>query len=244
MNRVTSSTRAVEAAILSAMRVLVVEDDQRTAETAQAYLRSAGFVVDRVDSGRRAIAECAVIPYDAVVLDLGLPDMDGVEVCREMRTRAVAPRILMATARDSVDARIYGLESGADDYIVKPYALSELVARLRALMRRPGEVIPAKLQVDTLVLDSATRRAARGARAIELTTKEFVVLEYLMRNPGRVLTREQISEHAWDANYDPFSNVVDVYLSRLRKKIDGPTDIPLVLSVRGAGYRFGERSES
>jgi DNA-binding response OmpR family regulator len=221
------------------MRVLIVEDDKRTAETARAFLRSAGLAVDRVETGARAIAECAVIPYDAVVLDLGLPDIDGIEVCSRLRTLAAPPRILMATARDSVESRVRGLESGADDYIIKPYALSELVARLRALMRRPADALPTRIVVDTLTLDPATRRAARGARAIELTTKEFVVLEYLMRNAGRVLSREQISEHAWDANYDPFSNVVDVYMSRLRKKIDGRGERPLIATVRGAGYRLG-----
>jgi two-component system copper resistance phosphate regulon response regulator CusR len=221
------------------MRVLFVEDDQRSAQTAQAFLRSSGLVVDCVDSGKRAIADCAVITYDAVVLDLGLPDMDGVEVCLQLHTLAVPPRILMATARDSVAARVHGLESGADDYIVKPYALSELVARLRALMRRTADATPPQLHVDTLTLDPATRRVARGSRAIEVTTKEFVVLEYLMRNAGRVLTREQISEHAWDANHDPFSNVVDVYMSRLRKKINGRDDRSLIVTVRGAGYRLG-----
>lgn len=223
-----------------AMRVLIVEDDKRTAETAQAFLRASGLVVDRVDTGARAIAECTIIPYDAVVLDLGLPDIDGVEVCRRLRTLAVPPRILMATARDSVDARVHGLESGADDYVVKPYALSELVARLRALMRRPADVVPSVLQVGNLTLDSSARRAERGGRRIELTTKEFVVLEYLMRNAGRVLSREQISEHAWDANYDPFSNVVDVYMSRVRRKIDTEGEAPLICTVRGAGYRFGD----
>lgn len=226
------------------MRVLVVEDDPRTAETAQAFLRASGFVVDRVRDGTQAIMDCAVVPYDAVILDLGLPDIDGVEVCRRLRSLSVSPRILMATARDSVDARVYGLESGADDYIVKPYALSELVARLRALMRRPSDTIPLELHVGTLTLDPSTRRAARGTRSIELTTKEFVVLEYLMRNAGRVLSRERISEHAWDANYDPLSNVVDVYVSRVRKKIDGPGDTPLITTVRGAGYRLGGRENS
>lgn len=221
------------------MRVLVVEDDKRTAETTQAFLRRAGLVVDRVSDGERAIAECAVVPYDAVVLDLGLPGIDGLEVCRQLRVMQAPPRILMATARDSVEARVHGLESGADDYIVKPYALSELVARLRALMRRPSDVIPPTLQVDTLTLDTARRMASRHGRAIELTTKEFVVLEYLMRNVGRVLTREQIGEHAWDANHESFSNVVDVYVSRVRKKVDGSDDRPLIATVRGAGYRFG-----
>jgi DNA-binding response OmpR family regulator len=223
----------------SAMRVLLVEDDRRTAQAAQSFMRSSGLVVDCVAGGKDAISECSLVAYDAVVLDLGLPDIDGVQVCRELRALAAPPRILMATARDSVAARVHGLESGADDYIVKPYALAELVARLRALMRRPADAVPTRLTVDTLTLDPGTRHATRGSRAIELTTKEFVVLEYLMRNAGRVLTREQISEHAWDANYDPFSNVVDVYLSRLRKKIDGVTDRPLIVTVRGAGYRLG-----
>ncbi len=223
----------------SVMRVLLVEDDHRTAQAAQTFMRSSGLVVDCVAEGRRAISECSLVPYDAVVLDLGLPDIDGMQVCSELRALAVPPRILMATARDSVAARIRGLETGADDYIVKPYALAELVARLRALMRRPAEAVPPELSVDTLTLDPGTRRTMRGSRAIELTTKEFVVLEYLMRNVGRVLTREQISEHAWDANYDPFSNVVDVYMSRLRKKVDGTGDLPLIATVRGAGYRLG-----
>jgi two-component system copper resistance phosphate regulon response regulator CusR len=226
------------------MRVLVVEDDNRTAETTRAFLRASGLVVDCVHDGVHAISSCTVTPYDVVVLDLGLPDIDGVEVCRRLHGLPSPPRILMATARDSVEARVDGLESGADDYIVKPYALSELAARLRALMRRPAEAVPLQLHTDTLTLDPATRRAARGSRAIELTTKEFVVLEYLMRNVGRVLTREQISGHAWDANYDPLSNVVDVYMARLRRKIDAEGDRPLIATVRGAGYRFGGREES
>lgn len=226
------------------MRVLVVEDDRRTAETSRAFLRAAGFVVDRAGDGTQAIDACIMTSYDVVVLDLGLPDIDGVDVCRRLHALPAPPRILMATARDSVEARVVGLESGADDYIIKPYALSELVARLRALMRRPAEAIPPTLRTDTLELDPATRRAVRGSRVIELTTKEFVVLEYLMRNVGRVLTREQISEHAWDANYDPLSNVVDVYLSRLRRKVDGGGETPLIATVRGAGYRFGGRNET
>jgi two-component system copper resistance phosphate regulon response regulator CusR len=226
------------------MRVLVVEDDTRTAESTRAFLRAAGLVVDRVANGAQAIEACRQTFYDAVVLDLGLPDMDGVDVCRQLHTLSVPPRILMATARDAVEARVIGLESGADDYIVKPYALSELVARLRALMRRPAAAFPPQLRTDTLVLDPATRHATRGSRTIELTTKEFVVLEYLMRNPGRVLTREQISEHAWDANYDPLSNVVDVYLSRIRRKVDAEGDRPLIGTVRGAGYRFGGREDA
>ncbi|HEU4564484.1 MAG TPA: response regulator transcription factor [Gemmatimonadaceae bacterium] len=221
------------------MRILLVEDDRRLAESVSAYLRGAGFAVDVVPTGGEALTEAAISPYDAVVLDLNLPDMDGVEVCRRMRERGTAARIIMATARDGVEARIAGLDTGADDYIIKPYALGELVARLRALLRRPAEAVPPLLTVEDLVLDTGSRRARRGEREIELTTKEFAVLEYLMRNAGRVVTREQISEHAWDANYDPFSNVIEVYVSRLRRKVDAEGEPPLLATIRGAGYRLG-----
>jgi DNA-binding response OmpR family regulator len=178
--------------------------------------------------------------YDAAVLDLGLPDMDGAEVCRQLRARGEPVRILMATARDAVADRIAGLDLGADDYLVKPYALGELEARLRALLRRPGGTVPVTLMVGNLGLDTATRVARRGERAFELTAKEFAVLETLMRHPGEVLTREHLAQHAWDDNFDPASNVIDVYIARLRKKVDGEGDAPLLHTIRGAGYRLGE----
>lgn len=220
------------------MRLLLVEDDPRMAATAAQYLRNAGFAVDVAPDGATALREANVNPYDAVVLDLGLPDVDGLEVCRRLRARKAPLRILMATARDAVEDRIAGLDTGADDYIVKPYALGELVARLRALMRRPAESLPEVLRVGDLALDTAARTATRGARAITLTTKEFAVLEVLMRHPGAVLTREHISEHAWDQNYDPLSNVIDVYIGRLRRKIDATGEPPMLETVRGAGYRL------
>jgi two-component system copper resistance phosphate regulon response regulator CusR len=221
------------------MRLLLVEDDPRMAATAAQFLRNAGFAVDVAPDGATALRESAITAYDAAVLDLGLPDVDGLEVCRRLRARGTPLRILMATARDAVEDRIAGLDTGADDYIVKPYALGELVARLRALLRRPADVLPTVLQVQDLALDTGTRSARRGDRSIALTTKEFAVLEVLMRHPGEVITRERISEHAWDQNYDPFSNVIDVYIGRLRKKIDFPGEAPLVETVRGAGYRLG-----
>ncbi len=208
------------------------------AATAAQFLRQAGFAVDVAPDGATALRDAAINPYDAVVLDLGLPDIDGLEVCRKLRAERRPLRILMATARDAVDDRIAGLDIGADDYIVKPYALGELVARLRALLRRPADSLPAVLRVGDLTLDTGTRVARRGAREIPLTTKEFAVLEVLMRHPGRVLTRERISQHAWDDNYDPFSNVIDVYVGRLRRKIDHDGETPLVETVRGAGYRL------
>jgi DNA-binding response OmpR family regulator len=225
------------------MRVLLIEDDQRLSSSVAGYLRASGFAVDAVPDGAAALRMAAVNPYDAIVLDLNLPDLDGLEVCRRLHASHIdrpRPRIIMATARGAVDDRIRGLDQGADDYLVKPYALGELVARLRALLRRPAETIGTVLQIGDLSLDLATRRARRGGREIELTTKEFAVLEVFMRHPGEVLTREHISEHAWDENYDPLSNVIDVYVARLRKKIDQEGDSPLLLTVRGAGYRLGE----
>lgn len=221
------------------MRILLVEDDRRLAENVAAQLREAGFSVDAVARGKDALYESAIFPYDLIVLDLQLPDIDGVEVCRALRARGTPTRILMATARDAVDDRIGGLETGADDYLVKPYSTRELIARIRALLRRPADPLPAMLRVADLELDTGLRAATRGEREIPLTTKEFAVLEYLMRNPGRVVTREQIGDHAWDANFDPFSNVIDVYIARLRRKVDAAGEEPLIETVRGAGYRLG-----
>jgi two-component system copper resistance phosphate regulon response regulator CusR len=222
------------------MRVLLVEDDDRLASSVASQLRQAGFAVDSVTRGEDALRESAISPYDAIVLDLQLPDIDGVELCRQIRERRTPARIIMATARDGVADRIAGLDMGADDYVVKPYSVQELIARLRALLRRPDTSLATVHRVADLELDTTTRIARRGEHSIALTTKEFMVLEYMMRNAGRVLTREQISEHAWDANYDPFSNVIDVYVARLRRKVDAPERPALIETVRGAGYRLSE----
>lgn len=220
------------------MRVLLVEDDDTLRESATAFLRASGLVVDSTATGKMARELAAVSPYDVVVLDIRLPDDDGFLLCTAFRERNPAPRILMATARDAVEDRIAGLDLGADDYLVKPYALGELVARLRALMRRPDHAAPTVLQVGDMVLDPATREARRGQRGLSLTAKEFAILEVLMRAPGRVLTREFIGEHAWDHNFDPMSNVIDVYIARLRRKIDAAGEPPLLATVRGTGYRL------
>jgi two-component system copper resistance phosphate regulon response regulator CusR len=225
------------------VRILLVEDDRRLAENVAHQLREAGFATDVVGTGADALVESAVFPYDAIVLDLQLPDIDGVEVCRRLRSRGTPTRVLMATARDAVDDRIGGLESGADDYLVKPYSVRELTARVRALLRRPADPLPGTLRVGELELDTGSRVARRGGRSISLTTKEFAVLEYLMRNPGRVVTRERICDHAWDANHDPFSNVIDVYIARLRRKVDAEGEEPLIETIRGAGYRLGPPGE-
>ncbi len=216
-----------------------MEDDAALRESVTAYLRASGFAVDAAPTGKMARDLAAVTPYDLVVLDVRLPDADGFALCAALRAAPAPPRILMATARDAVEDRIAGLDLGADDYLVKPYALGELVARLRALLRRPAEGGRPLLQVADLTLDPATRVARRGAREIPLTTKEYAVLEVLMRHAGEVLTREHISAHAWDDNYDPFSNVIDVYVSRLRRKVDTAGEAPLFATVRGAGYRLG-----
>lgn len=220
------------------MRVLVVEDDPRLAELAGQFLTRHGFAVDVAGDGTSALQLAAMNAYDAVVLDLMLPDMDGFDVARRLRAGTSPPRLLMATARDAVEDRIAGLDLGADDYLVKPYALAELVARLRALLRRPAVGLDPVLAVGSLALDTAARHARRGARMIALTTKEFAVLEALMRHAGEVVTREHLASHAWDDNYDPASNVIDVYIARLRRKIDGPGESAMLETIRGAGYRL------
>ena len=221
------------------MRILLVDDDEALRGTVAEFLRASGLAVDAVPTGKMAMELAAVSPFDAIVLDVGLPDMDGFALCRALRQAPVVPRIIMATARDAVEDRIAGLDGGADDYLVKPYALGELVARLRALLRRPPEAHPPQLVVEDLALDPATRVAVRAGREITLTTKEFAVLEVLMRYAGEVVTRERLSQHAWDDNFDPASNVIDVYIARLRRKIDTAGDAPLLETVRGAGYRLG-----
>lgn len=221
------------------MRVLFVEDDARIAESSAAYLRKATFSVDVAATGEEGLSLAAMNEYDVAVLDIRLPGIDGLEVCQRLRQAGYSIRILMATARDTVEDRIAGLDLGADDYVVKPYALAELEARVRALLRRPAAVVPVTLRVDDLSLDTGTRFAERNGRQISLTSKEYAVLEYLMRHPGEVVTREKISAHAWDDNYDPASNVIDVYIARLRKKLDGSEEAPLLSTIRGAGYRLG-----
>lgn len=221
------------------MRVLLIEDDTAIARSVALYLRQQGFAVDAVITGEEALQHVERNAYDAIVLDVQLPGADGFAVCRRLRSAGVRSRIVMATARDGVEDRIAGLDLGADDYLVKPYALGELAARLRAVLRRPTEWHPVVLQVDDLTLDTGTRVAGRGDRRAELTNKEFAVLEVLMRHPGEVVTRERISASAWDDNFNPASNVIDVFIARLRRKIDHPGEPPLLTTVRGAGYRLG-----
>ncbi len=223
------------------MRILVVEDDAKLADMLQRSLREAGYAVDAAGDGDRAVAQAAVNAYDAIVLDVGLPRRDGLAVSRELRARGVRTPILMLTARDAVDDRVAGLDAGADDYLVKPFSVRELLARVRALLRRMPELLPATLSVGDLVLDTRTHAAARAGRPIPLTAKEYAMLEYLARHAGRVVGRAELTEHVWDENHDPFSNVIEVYVNRLRKKVDGgarggPAPAPLIHTRRGAGY--------
>lgn len=221
------------------MRILVVEDERKISSYLKRGLEEQGYAVDTAFTGREALDWAEAAPYDIIILDIMLPEMDGLTVCRELRKRDTHTPILMLTARDSVDDRVNGLDAGADDYLVKPFALKELLARLRAMSRRNAEQTKTStLQLADLSLDTLTRRVKRGDKLIELTAKEYAVLECLLREPERVLARTQIAEHVW--NYDVFnqSNVVDVYIKNLRRKIDDDFDQKLIHTIRGAGYRL------
>lgn len=237
-NRLTSRALATaESTVhLSAMRVLVVEDDAEVRDFLLRVLKDAAWAADPVASGMGALDALARCTYDLVVLDVGLPDIDGFEVCRRMRQRGDRSPVLVLSARKAVNDRVQGLDAGADDYLAKPFAVSELLARLRALARRPAVALDPVLRLDDLELDPATRNAYRGGQTISLTAREFSLLEYLLRNPRRVLSRAQILAHVWDDNFDPIANAVDVLVGRLRRKIDLDGFPPLLQAVRGAGY--------
>ncbi len=217
------------------MRVLVVEDEKRIADFLSRGLQSAGYAVDVVHTGNDAVERVHITEYDMVVLDLGLPDIDGLQVLEKIRNRKVIPPVLILSARDSVDDRVKGLEQGADDYLVKPFAFVELLARVRVLLRR-GQPTPEKLQVGELGLDCIRRKVTRSNENIELAPKEFSILEYMMRNRGRPLSRTMIVEHVWDMDYDGLTNIVDVYIRHLRSKIDDKFPQKMIHTVRGIGY--------
>jgi two-component system, OmpR family, response regulator len=220
------------------MRVLVVEDDVKMAAAIRRGLRFEGVVVDLATGGEEAIRRVGATEYDAVLLDVMLPDIDGFETCRRLRRQGVWVPILMLTARDAVEDRVRGLDTGADDYLTKPFSLAELLARLRALARRGPVERPAVLEVGDLRLDPATHEVWRGDERIELSAREFALLEAFMRRPGRVLTQLQLLEAAWDLGYEQRSNVVEVYVRYLREKIDRPFGVASIETVRGVGYRL------
>jgi len=220
------------------MRILVVEDETRLARLLGRGLREEGHAVDCVESGEDALDWIHLGAYDVVILDILLPGMDGLAVCRRLRQQRIRTPILLLTARDSVSDRVAGLDAGADDYLIKPFALAELTARLRALIRRPPEALDPILRAGDLRLDPATRRLWRSDMEIQLPNKEFRILEYLMRNPHRVLTREMIAEHVWDADFPNLTNVIDVHIRQIRHRIDDPYPGQLIQTVRGIGYRL------
>jgi heavy metal response regulator len=225
------------------MRILIVEDERQIAAFLERGLKEEGYAIDVVYNGNDALDWAAAVEYDGIVLDVMLPGRDGFSVCRELRARGSKTPVLMLTARDTVDDRVAGLDIGADDYLVKPFAFKELVARLRAVTRRQTDTRSVELQVGDLTLNTLTHTAQRGERRIELTAKEYNLLEFLMRNPNRVLTRTQIAEHVWNLDFLSESNVVDVYIRYLRRKIDGDTDLKLIKTVRGSGYLISDEPE-
>ena len=220
------------------MRILIVEDNRRLNTSLRTSLEEDGYAVDGAFDGDEGELFALAAPYDLILLDVMLPKKDGYQLCRELRQQGVNAPILMLTARDAIDDRVAGLDSGADDYLVKPFSMSELRARLRALLRRNKPEKTTLLQVDDLTMDPANHTVQRGGAPIELTPREFTILEYLMRSPNRILTREMVEAHVWNFDFISGSNVVDVYIRRLRKKIDDPYPVKLLETVRGVGYRL------
>ncbi|CAN5556583.1 response regulator transcription factor [soil metagenome] len=218
------------------MRLLVVEDDHRIAGFVAKGLRENAYAVDVAADGEAALYQTAINTYDAIVLDVMLPLKDGFTVCRELRERNIKTPILMLTARDAVEDRITGLDAGADDYLTKPFAFDELLARLRALLRRSGDMRPQNIAIADLEIDTAGQRAWRDGNEIALTTKEYTLLEFLAREKGKVVGRAEIAEHVWDETFDPFSNLIEVYIKRLRTKMDEGFGRQLIHTRRGAGY--------
>jgi heavy metal response regulator len=225
------------------MRILIVEDEAGVAGFVQQGLSESGYAVDIARDGTEGLEYALAFEYDAVVLDIMLPKMNGLDVLREMRNKRVKTPVLLLTARDGVDDRVHGLDVGADDYLVKPFAFPELLARLRALLRRPPLQTGTLLGISDLEMDLALREVRRAGKSIELSPREFSLLELLLRHPNQVLTRTQIIEHVWNFDFYSDTNVVDVYIGYLRRKIDRDSAYPLIQTVRGVGYRLSETQD-
>jgi DNA-binding response OmpR family regulator len=220
------------------MRILVVEDNHHLCDSLKMNLKHEGYSVDTAYDGQEGQDFAELTPYDLIILDILLPGKDGLEVCRELRRRRIHTPILLLTARDSVDDRVQGLDCGADDYLVKPFAMRELLARLRALLRRQQPYQPGCLEMGGLIMDPAKHTVERDQQAIDLTPKEYALLEFFLRHPGQVVTRDMIEQHIWNYDFECESNVIDVYVRRLRRKIDDPFAVKLLTTVRGIGYRL------
>jgi heavy metal response regulator len=220
------------------MRVLLIEDEERIAAFVSKGLKEELFTVDVARNGAEGLDMSLAADYELIILDIRLPVRDGLSVCHELRTRGLKTPILMLTARDSIEDRVRGLDAGADDYLVKPFAFKELLARLRALSRRPPELQESTLRVENLTLNTHTHEAQRNGQSIALSAREYRLLELLMRHPGQVLTRTQIAEQVWGYDFDANSNVVDVYIRYLRRKVDDAFEPKLIQTVRGAGYKL------
>jgi heavy metal response regulator len=218
------------------MRLLVVEDEKKVARFVKKGLEEEGYAVDVAPDGEEGLAMALDGVHDLLILDIHLPRMDGLGILQELRKKKVATPVLLLTVRAAIEDKVLGLDAGADDYLTKPFAFQELLARVRALLRRRADAEAPVLQVADLTLDPARRLVARAGEKIDLTSKEFALLAYFMRNPGRVLTRTMISEHVWDYDFDTMTNVIDVYVNYLRKKIDAGREPKLIHTVRGAGY--------
>lgn len=222
------------------MRILLAEDDPRLNDLLARALREHAYAVDVVTDGESALVEAAVNEYDAIVLDVMLPRRTGLEVCAELRRRGRQTPILMLTARDALRDRVAGLDSGADDYVVKPFELDELLARLRAIMRRGPALQDEQIVVGDLVVDTRAQQASRAGVPLGLTTREYALLEYLARHAGRVVGRAELTEHVWDANHDPMSNALEVYIGRVRKKLEAPNPVGMLHTRRGSGYLLSD----
>ena len=218
------------------MRILLVEDEPSAARMMAKGLREQTYAVDVAQDGEGALYQANVNDYDLIILDIMLPGKDGFEVCRELRAAGSPVPVLMLTARDTIDDRVEGLDTGADDYLTKPFDFRELLAHIRALLRRGQSLQPAVIRVDDLEVDTSARQVRRGGRGVYLTAKEYALLEYLARRAGEVVARSDIAEHVWDVSFDPFSNLIEVYVQRLRRKVDDGHATKLLHTRRGAGY--------
>jgi len=223
------------------MRVLLVEDEPRMANVIAKGLREHSYAVDLAHDGDAGLYQTSINDYDVIVLDVLLPQRDGFQVCRELRRRGNATPVLMLTARAAVDDRLTGFDAGADDYLTKPFSFRELLARIHALLRRDSQLRPDVLEIGDLLIDSASHRVSRANRDVQLTAKEYALLEYLARRAGQLVSRSEIAAHVWDDSFDPFSNTIEVYINRLRKKIDGNHSIKLLQTRRGEGYILDSR---